>query len=326
MVNVAVVVNVWIRPQNQRKQFEVLKKARPKTLFLASDGSRNESEKMLLDESRSIVEDIDWECHVYKIYEDTNLGLYKMWKKTADFVFSKVEKCIFLEDDHIPSVSYFNFCADLLEKYKDDERILMINGMNHLGIYNSQFNDYFFTHTGSIWGVAFWKRTYEKFLSSEVELNDYDKNLFKNNANFIGKKRYVRKFHNTNSNSDYFLGPEFNLAYIQITHNQLIVVPTKNMINNIGFDQNATHASELKFMPKGIRKIFNMKTYEFIMPLKHPEYVMPDFEYTRRVNRIMGFNYQYINIYRKFENVIYRLIYGDFKGLLRGIKRQFHAI
>lgn len=326
MVNISVVVNVWIRPENQNKQFEVLRKARPSILFLASDGPRNENERFLLNESRSIVENIDWECQIYKIYENKNLGLYKMWKKTADFVFNKVESCLFLEDDHIPSVSYFSFCAELLEKFKDDERILMINGMNHLETYNSKFNDYFFAHTGSIWGIAFWKRTYDRFLSSQIELNSFDKKLFENNAKIMGKKRIIRKFNNIRKESDYFKGPEFNLSYIQITQNQLIVLPTKNMIKNIGCDDKATHASELKLMPKGIRKVFNMKTYEYEFPLNHPKHVIPDFEYTKRVNRIMGYNYPLVGIFRKFEIVIYRIIYGDFKGLFRGIKRQFRKL
>ena len=78
-------------------------------------------------------EEIDWECTVYKFYEDHNNGLYTMGRKVADFIWETVDRCIFLEDDHIPSISFFRYCAELLEHYKDDLRIECICGMNHLG-------------------------------------------------------------------------------------------------------------------------------------------------------------------------------------------------
>ena len=50
-------------------------------------------------------------------------------------MFEKEDRGIVLEDDDVVSDSFFYFCEELLEKYKDDERINMICGMNHLGHY-----------------------------------------------------------------------------------------------------------------------------------------------------------------------------------------------
>ena len=77
LVDVPVRVNIWIRPECQKRQFEVIKKARPSVLFLVSDGGRNEKEWEAIRKNRELIDGgIDWDCTVYRIYEDKNNGLY----------------------------------------------------------------------------------------------------------------------------------------------------------------------------------------------------------------------------------------------------------
>lgn len=160
LVDVPVKINIWTRPECQRKQFEVIKQARPSILFVTSDGGRNEREWQLIYQNRKIYdEEIDWDCKVYKLYMDHNLGMYAMGEKRTELIWNTVDRCIMLEDDILPSVSFFQYCAELLEKYKDDERIECICGMNHLGKSENVLSDYFFSRQGSIWGFAVWKRT-----------------------------------------------------------------------------------------------------------------------------------------------------------------------
>lgn len=124
LVDVPVKINIWTRPECQRKQFEVIKQARPSILFVTSDGGRNEREWQLIYQNRKIYdEEIDWDCKVYKLYMDHNLGMYAMGEKRTELIWNTVDRCIMLEDDILPSVSFFQYCAELLEKYKDDERI-----------------------------------------------------------------------------------------------------------------------------------------------------------------------------------------------------------
>src|SRR5690606_3862921 len=109
LVDVPVRVRVWTRPEMQKKQFEIIRKAKPRILFLVSDGPR---EKYVEDyqrilHSRAIVENIDWECCVYKIYYENNLGMYNSAKLSLEIIWREVDRCIFLEDDYLPSVSYF---------------------------------------------------------------------------------------------------------------------------------------------------------------------------------------------------------------------------
>ena len=108
-----------------------------------------------------------------KLFNKNN-GFLNIFKIMSDYVFSKVDRYIFLEDDVVPSLSFFKYCEVLLEKYKDDLRINMISGMNHLGFYDSPQNDYFFARgVSSIWGFAIWRRTYENFYNYDFIKDSY---------------------------------------------------------------------------------------------------------------------------------------------------------
>jgi len=106
------------------------------------------------------------------------------------------------------------------------------------------------------------------------------------------------------------------------SQNRLQIIPKKNLISNIGCSKDATHGDELKLLPKGLRRIFNMKTYELEFPLKHAKYVIPDIDYENKRNKIMGYNAPIVYFFRKIEIVCLRLIYGDFDGIKLAIERR----
>ena len=326
LVDVPVRVQVWIRPECQKAQFEVIKKARPSILFLISDGGRNEKEWEAIKANRALLDEgIDWDCTVYRLYEDHNNGLYTMSRESSELIWSKVDRCIFLEDDYIPSVSYFGFCAELLEKYKDDERIEAICGMNHCGVWEDASADYFFSPVGSIWGQAFWKRTYE---SRDPEhtygadpyvmklLDRHTKNEKSFNAAFKGYAK--NKMY-----ENHIAGGEFHHRFAIHGQHKLYIIPKYNMICNIGCTSNSAHASEYKLLPRGIRQVFNMKTYEYDLPLKHMNYVIPDEEYEKKRNRIMGIGHPLVRKWRKFEGIFLSLKHKGLKGLFSKINKHF---
>ena len=97
LVDVPVRINIWIRPECQRRQFEVIKKARPSILFIQSDGGRNDEEWQAIYANRKMIDEgIDWDCQVYRLYEEKNNGLYSMAKKTYSLIWKTVYRCILL--------------------------------------------------------------------------------------------------------------------------------------------------------------------------------------------------------------------------------------
>ncbi len=320
LVDVPVRVNIWIRPECQKRQFEVLKKARPSIMFLQSDGGRNEKEWEAINLNRKLFDEcIDWDCTVYKIYETENHGLYTMGRKVSDFIWQRVDRCVFLEDDILPSVSFFEFCAELLERYKDDTRIDCICGMNHLGRSENVTADYFFSRQGSIWGTATWKRAVQ-MRDKEISYKDdpYILDLLsqrtKHNPTF--RKKIFGYAGNPNYNG-HVADTEFFRSFAMYGYNQLQIIPKINLISNIGCTEDSAHSDSLENLPRGMRKIFNMETYELKFPLKHTSFVIPDVEYEKKRNRIMGYNTPFITLYRKSVRAIKKILHGDIKGVLK---------
>lgn len=326
LVDVPVCINLWIRPQCQRLQFEVIKKARPSILFLISDGGRTETEWQAIFQNRALYdEEIDWDCTVYKMYEKENQGLYAMDRKSFDLVWKVVDRCIFLEDDILPSVSFFPYCKELLERYKDDLRVNVICGMNHLGVYEAASSDYFFSRQGSIWGFAIWKRTCEAYRDFSYAKDPYIMGLLKqrtrHNARFWQK---IQGYADNPCYGGHPAGSEFLFELSMYSQNQLQIVPKKNMICNIGATEEAAHSHSLYLLPKGIRQVFNMKTYELEFPLRHPTYVIPDVEYEKKRNQIMAYNNPWISKKYWLEQMVLLIRYGHGREVLQRVTDRIH--
>lgn len=322
LVDVPVKTNIWIREDCQRKQFEVIKKARPSILFVISDGGRNNKEWIAIRNNRRMYdEEIDWDCKVYKLYEESNQGMYTMIMKMHEFIWSKVDRCIYLEDDIIPSVSFFQFCAELFDKYFYDPRIYAICGMNHIGINEECSSDYFFSRYGSIWGVGLWRRSYEEFFNLSFYDDPYTMRLLKDVTKL--HPSHWKQFDSIRKHGEYdghIPADEFYMNSAVYSQHQLFIIPKKNMISNIGCQKTAAHGDSIDRIPKGIRKVFNMKTYEVQFPLKAPKYIIPDIVYEKKRNRIMALDHPLISKYRRLERGMRVLLKGDFKTLFCKIK------
>ncbi|MGI5912964.1 MAG: hypothetical protein ACOX6E_10405 [Syntrophomonadaceae bacterium] len=330
LIDVPVRLNVFVRPESLKQVFDVIREARPSILFLVSDGPRDDvpTDRERIEASRRVVENIDWDCSVHRLYSEINQGMYTTGRNASKYIWSKVDRCIFLEDDVVPSVSFFRFCAELLEKYKDDLRISRICGMNHLGIYDEPNSDYFFSREGSIWGTATWKRSHDirdytfsygkdKYIIERLKENTkHEKNMMRK---YIGYAKGELVDGHT-------AGGEFFWECAVDLHNQLNIVATRNMICNIGVGDGSVHSADsLKELPRGIRQVFFMKTYEYDFPLKHPQFVIEDRNYEKKVNRIMGWGHPWVKFYRRIESIIRKFMFGDKVKFIKKVKQKIHG-
>ena len=130
LVDVAVLILFFNRPKPLSQVLEQDRKARPAKLFLYQDGPRGEWDLPGMEECREVVSRIDWECEVHRLFQEKNYGCDPSEYLSQKWAFSMVEKCIVLEDDDVPSLSFFPFCKELLDRYENDQRISMIAGFN----------------------------------------------------------------------------------------------------------------------------------------------------------------------------------------------------
>ena len=324
LVDVPVQINIWIRPECQKLQWNVIKEARPSKLFIVSDGGRNDEEWELISQNRRMVDtSIDWECEIHKLYSDKNYGMYQNMMNAYEYIWARVDRCIFLEDDVAPSVSFFQFCAELLERYKNDTRICMIAGHNYLGTYDRPDSDYFFTAEMFGWGFATWKRVYDNYYNFNYGKSEYTMDLLDHAA---GTDRNFVKTAKAYAVNEYYQGhkafDEFFLYFAFYAYHQMAIVPTKNMICVSGADESATHFTKTSQVPTAIRNLFFMKRYEYEFPLKHPEYFIRDYYFENKVHEIRS-DQGFLNKTKRFIEMKYLYICNG-GNILEGVKRVIH--
>ncbi|MHA6533609.1 hypothetical protein [Paenibacillus sp. BAC0078] len=320
-IDIPVLLIFFTRHVQFSKVFEEIRIAKPSKLYLYQDGPRDNRPDDIegIRICRDIAENIDWNCEVHKYYQEKNMGCDPSEFIAQKWMFETEEVGIILEDDDVPSQSFFHFCKELLEKYKYDERIHMICGMNNTVVSKHIESSYLFTKKGSIWGWASWKRVIDLWDENYTWLDDPNKiNKLKNafdNKNEYKKFISTAKKHKVSSRAHY---ESINAASL-FFHNQLNIVPQYNMITNIGIAEETTHSvSDIRLLPRRIRRLLFMKRYEIEFPLKHPEYIIQDkkFEKEMTITQIQS----YIN---KVEGTLLKIRYRDLNGIKKAFKRIF---
>ncbi len=270
--DVSVLILFFNRPECLARVFDAVRKARPSRLFLYQDGPRGERDKENVRACREIVADgrIDWECEVRRNYQSENYGCNPSCYMAHRWAFSLTDKLIVLEDDVVPSVSFFTFCKQLLDKYENEPRVWMIAGFNpeektDVG------ESYFFTSVFSIWGWASWRRVFETWDASYAWMDDETR---MREMEEIVKAKGVRKDFLPMCRDHKKSGREFFETIFwasMLFSGALAVMPSENMVRNVGVSENSTHfASTLGTMPRRLRRQFLMPAHEIPFPLVHP--------------------------------------------------------
>ena len=168
----AVLMLFFNRPDSFRQVFEEVRKARPSRLFLYQDGPRGAQDMEGIMACRQIAEQVDWECDVRRNYQQHNQGCDPSGYLSHKWAFSLADKVMVLEDDVVPSQSFFPFCKEMLDRYEHDQRVGMIAGFNVDEVTPDVPYDYFFTTAFSIWGWASWRRVVDRWDGSYAFMDD----------------------------------------------------------------------------------------------------------------------------------------------------------
>lgn len=103
----------------------------------------------------------------------------------------------------------------------------------------------------------------------------------------------------------------------------LAIVPTRNLINNLGATQDSTHyAGSLALMPRRLRRMFTMPRYELEWPLRHPRYVIENVEYKEMFYRTMAYGHPWIKVWRSLEELALNLRHGNFGIIARAVANR----
>lgn len=247
---------VFNRIDTVKRTFPEIRKAKPKKLFIAADGPRNKIEKKNTDAVRDyILKNIDWKCKVKTLFREKNLGCKYAVSSAIDWFFENIESGIILEDDCLASQSFFMFCQELLRKYKDDEKIMQIGGIN-VEVETEIPESYFFTSGFNAWGWATWKRAWKHY---DIDMKKWAKfrtwRIFflMNSHPLIIKLKSWRLFNLTYKNKiDTW---DYQWIFCCMINKALCVIPKVNLITNLGFAGDATHTHNYDKNNKTLRRL-----------------------------------------------------------------------
>lgn len=236
---------IFNRPDVTEKVFSAIAQAQPKKLFVIADGARldrpGEAEKC--EQTRSIIQKVDWDCEVLTNFSDVNLGCGRREATGFDWVFSHVEEAIFLEDDTFPAPSFFSFCEAMLERYRHDERILHINGDNSVN-QGRTCDSYYFSKYMHGWGWASWRRAWQHYdyqmkTWPEFKQSGLLEQIFEDSYE---QKFWVDIFDQMYADPQVIDTWDYQWTYACWSQNGLVIAPDKNLISNLGFNrEDAVH-------------------------------------------------------------------------------------
>ena len=256
------------REKETKTLFDVIKKIRPPVLYIACDGPRinNEEDLVKIKKVRDIFKNINWECRVETLFRNKNLGCGKAVSSGIDWFFSHEEMGIILEDDCIPSLSFFQFCDQMLLEYQFNQKVFMISGHNKFGTWLRDENDYFFSRVGTIWGWATWKESWSKYdfemsnLEELIKTNYFESKFNKKSSKIIKSVLLSAKHRIKNKKLDTW---DYQFFYTRIINDGICINPSLNLVKNIGF--NSDEATHTKNKNKANDEILN---YEISFPIR----------------------------------------------------------
>ena len=322
-IDVSVLILFFNRPEQLSQVFEQVRQARPARLFLYQDGPRGERDMPGIEACRKVVEEIDWECEVHRKYQERNYGCDPSEYLSQKWAFSLTDKCIVLEDDDVPSQSFFPFCKELLDRYEDDPRVAMICGFNEDEVTPHCSDSYFFTSIFAIWGWASWRRVIDQWEGDYAFLDD--KENMKRLEELSRQRRYRKDFipmcrNHRATGKEYY---ESIFWASMLLHSQLAIMPQKNMVNNLGLTADSTHfGGSIDTTPRAYRRIFTMQRHEMDFPLRHPRYLIEDVSYKERLYKTNAWGHPWIKVGRSLEELWLNLRHGNLSFIGKSVKRR----
>ena len=228
---------IFNRKETALLSFEPIRLYRPERLYIAADGPRGtvfgEKEKCI-ETRNAILSRIDWNCKVETMFRDKNLGCTDAVYGGISWFFEQEEYGIINEDDVVLSQDFFLFCEELLPRYKEKDKVMIISSRNHSGLCQES-DEYIFSYYANIWGWASWRRAWKYNTNTFVGWREYPKwELIKRFGLFQGLVTiwYYSKCSNPTNN---FGSWDYTWSYTINKLNGLCLCPRVNLSCNVGF-------------------------------------------------------------------------------------------
>jgi hypothetical protein len=294
-IQVPVVMTIFARPDTTRRVLDAVRVARPPRLLVVADAPRPDREDDAANcaAARAVIERVDWECEVQTNFADAHMGLKRRVESGLSWAFELVEEAIVLEDDCLPHPTFFGFCEELLDRFRDDPRVMAISGDNLQSERRAPAYSYAFSRYPQIWGWATWRRAWRH----------YDPGMSRWPA--LRRDRWLEELFDDPHAVAYW-SHQFDLTHrtqhtwdhgwlmaCWLAHG-LCATPSVNLVSNLGFRADGTHTSGQYRSP-----FSNIPVEAMAWPLRHPDAVSADADADRFIEDVMFSG----NVSRMFERL-----------------------
>ena len=239
-----IVLFVFNRLDLAKQTIEGLKNnklANESELFIFSDASKHETEDSKVLAVRKYIRKVTGFKKVTIIEREKNFGLANNIIEGVTSILKENNKVIVMEDDLLTSPYFLNFMNEALVFYEENKNILSISGWSlKLNALKKYTEDIYFHNRYSSWSWGTWASRWEQVIFSKKNI----RNLI------IQKPSLIKNFNVAGSdlpNMLYDCLDEKNdswavrACFSQHINKKLTVCPSKTLVMNIGFSNEATH-------------------------------------------------------------------------------------
>ena len=266
----------WRRPHTLRQVINAIRPIAPSLVFVACDGPNIDrpGEFENVAATRAVIEsEIDWPCHIERLYSDVNQGCRLGVSRAITWFFEQVEEGIILEDDCVPHPDFFLYCTTLLERYRSDTRVWCVSGNNFQNGHWRGDGSYYFSRYNHCWGWATWRRCWQHY---DAGLSQWPTLRSSGLLTSIFHDRLERNYWLRIWQRLLDQGKPDSWAYrwtfTCLVNGGLSALPNRNLVTNVGFGSDATHTTG---------RPINTAIAEGIDPYQHPSFLLRDVDADR---------------------------------------------
>lgn len=296
------------------RSFSRIKEARPKFLFVAADGPRLneiEDERKCFEVREYIKQNIDWECKVNYLFRNKNLGCGMAVSQAISWFFQNVKEGIILEDDCLPEDSFFPFCEELLQRYRDSKSIFHIGGSNWQKGKKRGYADYYFSQIPGVWGWATWNDRWA----------DYEFDIFRNKENWKKMHKILPEITSSKEEVDFQIKCfnscennqidtwDYQWRFLIFLKRGLCIVPNKNLISNLGHREDGAHTRDSSHWRA------NLETEQLKFPIKHPKKIVAN----RKADKFLA-DHLFLNKAAD-EKIVYKFVTRIKKKIVNSLRK-----
>tara|TARA_R110001583_G_scaffold75292_2_gene207423 strand:- start:2347 stop:3294 length:948 start_codon:yes stop_codon:yes gene_type:complete len=303
---------VFNRAKTTEEVFEEIRKARPSRLYVAADGPRPavSGEEDKCQRVREIASSVDWPCKLETLFHNDNLGPRHAQESAFTWFFEREEEGVILEDDCLPDQSFFAFCDELLDRYRNEEKIFMISGNNFQNGIVRGDRDYYFSCYTHIWGWATWRRSWQKYDNKISAWPQMKKDRVLESLHSDNAVNYWRLLFDNIYSGRFDRGWDYRFLFSCWLNSALVVIPNVNLVRNIGFGDGATNCTDID------SKFSNVSVSSILIPIKHNDVLTRSVAADEKTSTEMFFH----------RNYFYRIHYYLFRPIILVKKIGFKVL